>query len=223
MKERYTLGEVAELFSKQLKTVERWIARAGLEVGKDEQDRRYRFLSKTQVEHLVHLHRLQLSGKEAVIHKKDSEQQVLVAQLEQKLRRHYDAKLEALESRLTDALARIEVLEARQAAPAPVARQDDRSVALPAQPVSPIVQSSPPTPAAIQRPLFAIPKARKFNTRLQASDFLLRHRADPDLVRAWVELPMTTEERTLKGALARHITLVRCGRDQCPCEALLEG
>ncbi len=50
MQERYSLGEVAQLFGKQLKTIERWIKRAGVEVGKDEQDHRYRFLSRKQVE-----------------------------------------------------------------------------------------------------------------------------------------------------------------------------
>ena len=126
--DRYTLGEVAELFGRQLKTIERWVKRAGMDVGKDEQDRRYRFLNKTQVDHLAQLHRVQLRAKETTAHKKETEQQEAIVVLRTELRASMKQEVSALERRIihleqqlatlrTDLLARIEALEARPAAP----------------------------------------------------------------------------------------------------------
>ena len=122
MKESYTLQEGTVLLGKIApKTLRQWMGKAAIKAVQDKRDPRRWMLSRTQLEHLAHLH-----GRTLPPDTPAKSADPLPA-LERRIAR--------LEQQLASAVERIAALETRPVATAPVRAQEPRQTVLPARPM----------------------------------------------------------------------------------------
>lgn len=205
MAQDYSLSEAQKHLKTDNKTLTRWMSLAGIHPRADPRNQSKKLLTRTQLEHLAHLHGRTLPP-DTPARTADP-----LAALEQKLRRHYDTQLAALE-------ARIKALETQAAAPAPQTPSQPRQPATPAQPGLPPQPARPTPPAAPERVRVAQPD---LESRYQAIGFLTQHGASYSVVNGWRVLPPMRAD-ALRYALERGQRLRMCGEEGCVCRDVLD-